>query len=611
MALTPNDQLRQVIAWEASIRKIMDTIGSRPGISSAQRRSLAEAVYEAQSEVEDTVGAMMQSTKIKVNVLKKRNVQFPWGGWVEDEVERDLNPDQQKKNQREQQRSGTGNQQGPGSGTSRQTIKKGQAKTPQQGQGQGQGQSQQSKGDSSKSDKGGDSSSQGSGQKKGGQQSHDQGGQGSGKDAAQKSKPDAGQGQDQGEDQGEGGSPQHDGGSSPQDGSDGQGSGNSDSGSGNESDSSSQDSQGPGGQSAGKGYDGSPDSWRGDGELSPEHADGTTEADLETDGISEESDEKSLIDTVRARFIDMGVSVESFGDHRIETYDSLDAFIENACDVDEERSVWGNRASRDTGEKAEHYSGTATFEEAVDLARVGWPEGVLRLDQIADHYHQLSKWTIDKSRHLDVAGTYPIVPIFLGGDPACMVNDGELNRGVKPLLHIVVNRGYSWMTPAERIFNFGAALMVCIDQIETYGVRVELTVGTANIGDLFGPVQERPVWATMTTVKRPQEHLEKNRLAFALAHPAYGRRLKYSLLEQVNDYEQPFHWGYGKPIALPHDLIEPGAVYIPQLEAWQTKGSDYSPWDDISTAVGLMQQRLGIIAREDGRIELENPPEVA
>lgn len=321
------------------------------------------------------------------------------------------------------------------------------------------------------------------------------------------------------------------------------------------------------------------------------------------------SQDEDGIPTVSASYT--GINIESYGDHRLETYDTFDDFINAADDSQEDRSNWKARASRDEGK--EEWTGTQNFDEAVYLARVGWPEGVIKLDQIADHYHQLSKWTVDKSRSLDVAGTYPIVPIFLGGDPACMVNDGEMNRGLKPMMQLVVNRGYSWLTTPERIFNFGAAIMVCIDQIETIGPRIELVVATANMGDLFGGVQERPVWVTMTTIKRAQEHVEKNRLAYALAHPAYSRRLKYSILEQIDNYEEPFHWGYGKPIPLPPDLIEPGAIYIPQLESWENTRLPIgmSVWDDITTAVAEMQKHLGIAAQSDGRIEMLQRKEAA
>lgn len=310
-------------------------------------------------------------------------------------------------------------------------------------------------------------------------------------------------------------------------------------------------------------------------------------------------------DFINASYIN--VQVKEKGDHRLETYDSLEDYINAADDQDEPKSSWKERSSRDTGK--EEWSGTKNFEEAIEIARSGWPEGVVKLEQIVDAYNKLSKWTVDKTRHLDVGGTYPNVPVYLGGDPACMFNDGDLNKGIKPVMHIVVNRGYSWLVPIQRVFNFGAAIMVCIDQIETIGTRVELDVATANIGDLFGPVTERPVWTTMTTVKKAQEYIEKNRMAYALAHPGYSRNLKYSILEQIDKYEEPFHWGYGKPITLPKDMVPFGATYVPQLEDLLPK-QQQGIWDDIESSVKVMQRHLGIVTMSDGTIELSSQMQV-
>lgn len=509
---------------------------------------------------------------VKVTIAKKRNDCFPWGGWQYEDSEREAQEKKKKEEQKKQQQNQQ--QQGQPSPNMKGNPNQ-QSKGQQNGQNQ-KGNQPQNKGQQDKNNQQ--------------DQNKDDGQQDDGQEKEKEGQGQNDQNQD-GDNQGGDGSGQNDDGGEGMDGGDNQNSGTSESGTGNGRHQSS-------GQSNGE----TPDSIS---DLGQDSFGDETQGNAA--GASSASDEDGI--PVRATYL--GVAIESYGDHRLETYDSLDDFINAADDAHEERSNWGRRSSRDVG-KAQ-WAGTDTFEEAVELARLGWPKGVVLLDQIADHYHQLSKWTVDKTRHLDVAGTYPIVPIFLGGDPACMVNDGELNRGVKPMMHIVVNRGYSWLTTPERIFNFGAALMVCIDQIETIGPRVELTVATANMGDLFGQVQERPVWVTMTTIKRPQEHIEKNRLAYALAHPAYSRRLKYSLLEQVDSYEQPFHWGYGKPIGLPKDLIEPGAVYIPQLESWESQRmpQGMSIWDDITKAVDVMQKRLGIISMSDGTIEMQKVQEAA
>lgn len=561
------------------------------------------------------IGGLMGEEKketpmVKVTVLKKRNDQYPWGGWVQEDTERPADQQKQEPKKNQQQSGGAGKQQQSSSSQSQSNnspIK--QKPQPDKGNGNQQRNSNPQTGGNKQKDKGQDKDqkTESDGDQQQDDQNEAENNDGDSQNGKEQSSPSSGNnpnGRSPKDQSRQGETPE----SSNDDGSqDGDGSDESNSNDGS-------------GQSDGSGRSGASNSGKRNSDEGEEQArasdnDGEGSGNVEggeydSHGEGEPAEEsEDGIPAMRAS--SMGVTIEVYGDHRVETYDCFDDFISRADDQDAPNSNWQERASREQGK--EEWAGTSSFEEAVALARAGWPQGVVKLDQIADHYHKMSKWTVDKTRHLDVAGTYPIVPVYLGGDPSCMINDGDLQRGIKPVQHIMVNRGYSWLTTNERIFNFGAALMVCIDQMETLGVRVELDVCTANLGDLFGPVSERPVWATITTIKKAQEYVEKNRLAFALAHPAYSRRLKYSLLEQIPNYEEPFHWGYGKPIPLPPDLVPPQAVYIPQLESWEKRNPPpgTSVWDKIDTAVAAMQKKLKIKALTDGTIELANHDEAA
>lgn len=516
-------------------------------------------------------GAPMKPIKMeKVTVWKKNNASFPWGGWRSDQA--DAPPPEQKKkeepkkNQQQQQQS-QGNPQSQG-----QPIKKSQPSQPQSrqnNQSQKSGQGKDQSGQKDKSDQNGQQDNQDSGKGN----SENQPGNSQGNQPGQ-SKPNAKDNSLQGsQDSGEGTEPRE---------GEGTGQEGNNNGRGGSSEQDGSDTSNPQGRKGQSGGGRSNNPYRGTFKA------GHGEAEEGEFGYFSRAEE-------------INVEIEEHGDHRIEIYDTFDDFINAADDTDKSRSSWKIRSSREKGK--EEWAGTGNFQESIDLARYGWPEGVVKLDQIAEHYHQMSKWSVDRSRSLDVAGTYPIVPVFIGGDPACMVSDGDLMRGIKPVMHIMMNRGYSWMVPTGRVFNFGAALMVCIDQMETLGVRVELDVCTANYGDMYGSMTERPIWATITTIKKAQEYVEKNRMAYALANPGYSRRLKYSILEQVDKYEEPFHWGYGKPVPIPADLIPNGATYIPQLEEMLPRDQQ-KVWDDIGEGVKVMQKKLGITALSDGSIEL-------
>lgn len=295
----------------------------------------------------------------------------------------------------------------------------------------------------------------------------------------------------------------------------------------------------------------------------------------------------------------LGYEERDVGGHKIFQFESLEAFINKADDREHSRSQWQHRTSRRAGDG--DWAGAKTFDEAIDQARYGWDDGVVRMNQIAEFYHSTNKWHIDKARFLDVGGSYPIVPVWLGGDPACMVDDGSMYQRPKPILHIIVNRTNNYTISAESIFNFGAALMVCVDQIETAGTSVEIDVVTTSYGT------RSQTLITDTKIKRPGDHLEKNRLAYAMANPGYLRRLEFSVLEQIAEYEPMFRGTYGRAIELPENFRAPNALYIPILEGFGKS----TTWTDIKKSVSFMQQFLGVDVGDDGQIILNKQREAA
>ena len=272
------------------------------------------------------------------------------------------------------------------------------------------------------------------------------------------------------------------------------------------------------------------------------------------------------------------------------TYDSFDDMIDDADDQHKSRSVWWSRASRD-GNNEEWY-GTRTFKEAVDLARNGWPKGVTKMNATAEEFTRRTRWTTDRALEHDVGGAYPDVPVFLSGDPANMINTGDNINRVKPMVHVVVNRWTNCSFGPEQIFNFGAAMSVCIDQIEACGSRVQLDI----VGATRSLSNRSKCFRIHSVVKRPQEHMEKNRMSFALANAALLRRIHFSILEQRSP-EAVFKNGYGQPAEWEKEQLPPGVLYIPSLQSFGGRS-----WENIDTAVKELQKFFGLNQDASGLI---------
>lgn len=284
--------------------------------------------------------------------------------------------------------------------------------------------------------------------------------------------------------------------------------------------------------------------------------------------------------------------LKKIGTYKVRYYDSLDDFVDAADDLNKSRMAWPDthhRSSRSQSSEATRWSGSESLKEAIYHARHGWDKGLVRMNTIVDEFHRQTRWTAEKATDMDVAGSHPDVPMFLSGDPANMINTGDVGRKVKPLIHIIVNRSASCGCSENSIFNFGAAMMVCIDQIEAAGIRVEL--------EFVIPSDEQPETILWCTVKKAQEIMEKNRIAFAMAHPSLLRRLVFSIYEQWGELYEHYNGGYGRYVDLGEKEIPTGAIYINGL---QNFGESY--FENIESSVKKLQEYLGIKISETGNI---------
>lgn len=182
------------------------------------------------------------------------------------------------------------------------------------------------------------------------------------------------------------------------------------------------------------------------------------------------------------------------------------------------------------------------YEEALQLALKGWPDGTDRLingvkalppPQAAHH----------KRMH-DVGGDFPDVGRFLSGMPDCMVRRGR-QIGVKPVIHMVIHpMTYSSVTAYE-FLTMGTAMALVIDQLEASGRRVELDVAFLR---LLPHKWSLEGWK----LKRADDHLDFGALAFSLAHPASSRRIAFGLRERTTLSQQDDGYGSAQEIKPDH-----------------------------------------------------------
>lgn len=196
-----------------------------------------------------------------------------------------------------------------------------------------------------------------------------------------------------------------------------------------------------------------------------------------------------------------------------------------------------SRKPRDAG----GWGGTATYEDAQRLVREGWPEGRALLDKAVQAIAPLAQAKQRMAcQGYDVAGAYPNVPMAVAGEPACMVTIGEQERATRPYVRFHLSCSASGGISAETIQARGAAVLAWIDALEQAGARCEIMLHFKAKGSHYA--------GFTCLVKRAEEHLDIDRLAYVLVNPAMLRRHAFAFIERTHaTITKAFGSGYGSP----------------------------------------------------------------
>lgn len=273
-------------------------------------------------------------------------------------------------------------------------------------------------------------------------------------------------------------------------------------------------------------------------------------------------------------------------------FESLGDFLAAASGPGHERAMSSKREGRGEIE----FSGTRTFEEAMALVRNGWPEGRKRLMQ-AIASAQASP-TFTQSVTMDVAGAYPIAALAAAGDPCSMVDLAPVEDRVRPVVRLLIQRAASAAYETSEFENYGAAVMSYVDGLEQAGFRCEITICFASDlhedGDQFMTV----------IVKRAEEPIEIDRMAFVMVHPAMFRRIGFAVYENTPglcDALSRQAYGYSRnPRA---EEAEPGQVIIPGVNSVKP-GSPH-----LKTAAAALAHMGPVIEAQLRQAGVEPPPQ--
>lgn len=182
-----------------------------------------------------------------------------------------------------------------------------------------------------------------------------------------------------------------------------------------------------------------------------------------------------------------------------------------------------------------------------------------------------------------MAGFMPNVPAFCAGEPLTMWAQSEETLKPARVIKIVVVCVPQAGVEADAMLNQGAAILGAIDALERdSNTRVEL------IG--LTPAFSYDHNALMTVkLKAAGDDWNPASVAFAIANPAYGRRIGFKWLESLECYEDLVDNGYGNGRTKKGKSPIDTDIYIPYM----TDDRDYdTPQHAVETVTKMFNKQL-------------------
>lgn len=203
---------------------------------------------------------------------------------------------------------------------------------------------------------------------------------------------------------------------------------------------------------------------------------------------------------------------------------------------------------------------TPNMQEALRLAREGWPEGVkLMLRKMDIIQSQIPLKQLVKAMVMQQVGPGTIdMNRYKMGHPQPWVTwqpQDDSTQGQGKVVTILYNITASAGVSTDAMFEKGATICILTDLLEKAGRRVEIKLVMAT------KYYHGKGITTKIMVKKASDPLDADRLAFALAHASCFRRLGFSIWEQSPEsYLKALDIGgtYGRC----HDISEDGCINI-------------------------------------------------
>jgi len=236
-----------------------------------------------------------------------------------------------------------------------------------------------------------------------------------------------------------------------------------------------------------------------------------------------------------------------------------------------------SHTTRDAG-----WAGTATWDEALAVARIGWPEGERRVQTLSDAVSSKVQESLTGTAWVRrVEGEEIDVAAFAQGQPDCWLQ--RTHDDTRRVVTIRACIGVSSGIPTEQLFHRGAAIVALVEALEMsgFGVRVEAVKASG-----FSSKDKTRRVSAEVVVKESSQPVDRDRLTFVLCHNASYRRLGFCFMENAPLSVRSKLGAYGTPMSFPVATDDGATIYLDKMLYGDAQ------WASVESAVAWVRHEL-------------------
>lgn len=210
-----------------------------------------------------------------------------------------------------------------------------------------------------------------------------------------------------------------------------------------------------------------------------------------------------------------------------------------------------------------HWTGGVDYNEAMETVLLDgcrWEQGRVEIEKayIKANDTKLRKQSIKRTTR-SYAGSRPHVPAYLAGSQKAMIKTAT-KPVFKQVVKILAPMSFQSDVTQQQIYNFGAAVLAVIKELESQNKRVELT-------GVLNPKRTHDHMTVTVRLKNSDDNIGIYDLAYPLCHSSCYRRIGFGITERLMDWTKCED--YGATWTVSHDIVNDYDVVLNVVTALQ------------------------------------------